>query len=112
VANPAAGPVADLKDAGAGRNTPGSRERLETLYGDERTEGGKVKATMKSHAAPPAHLRQQMQELPGRLRQEYAQLKVQWGGDTEYDEWFMGREVSKRAARDRIVWRYWGQRCR
>ena len=37
---------------------------------------------------PPEQLRQQKQALLDRLRQEYAQLKAQWGGDTEYDEWF------------------------
>jgi hypothetical protein len=89
MADPAAGPLAELKDAGAGRNKTGYRERFETLYGDERTEGGKVKATTKSHAAPPAYLRQQKLfsdqrlELPGWPRQEFAPSKVQRGGDTE-----------------------------
>ena len=30
-----------------------TRERLETLYGDERTEGGKIKATKKKRPIPP-----------------------------------------------------------
>ena len=33
-------------------------------------------------------MRQQKQALLDRLRQEYSQLKAQWGGDTDYDEWF------------------------
>ena len=65
-----------------------TRERLETLYGDERTEEGKIKATKKKRAVPPEQLRRQKQALLDRLRQEYTQLKAQWGGDTEYDEWF------------------------
>jgi predicted aminopeptidase len=65
-----------------------ARERLETLYGDERNEEGKIKATRKNRWIPPEQLRPQKQQLLDRLRQEYAQLKAQWGGDTEYDEWF------------------------
>jgi predicted aminopeptidase len=65
-----------------------TRKRLETLYGDERTEADKIKATQKNRWVPPEQLRQQKQQLLDRLRQEYAQLKAQWGGDTEYDEWF------------------------
>jgi predicted aminopeptidase len=65
-----------------------TREQLETLCGDERTEGGKIKATKQKRAAPPEQLRRQKQELLDRLRQEYAQLKAQWGGQTDYDAWF------------------------
>ena len=65
-------------------------ERLEALYGDERTEEGKVKAGNKKRALPPERLRAQKQHLIDRLQQEYAQLKAQWGGSTEYDEWFAG----------------------
>ena len=67
-----------------------TRGRLEALYGDERTEDGKIKAARTKRAVPPAQLRQQKQELLDRLRREYAQLKAQWGGDTEYDGWFAG----------------------
>jgi predicted aminopeptidase len=35
-------------------------------------------------------LRQEKQEILNRLQREYAQLKAQWGGNTEYDEWFAG----------------------
>jgi predicted aminopeptidase len=67
-----------------------TRERLETLYADERTEDGKVKAAKKERALPPEQLREQKQHLLNRLQQEYAQLKAQWGGNTEYDAWFAG----------------------
>jgi len=65
-----------------------TRKRLATLYGDERTEGGKIKATTKKRADPPEQLRRQKQQLLDRLQREYAQLKAQWGGATEYDKWF------------------------
>jgi predicted aminopeptidase len=65
-----------------------TREQLETLYGDERTEGGKIKATKQKRTVPPEQLRRQKQELLDRLQQEYAQLKAQWGGQTDYDAWF------------------------
>jgi predicted aminopeptidase len=67
-----------------------TRERLEALYGDERTAEGKVKAGKSKRATPPAQLRQKKQEILNRLQREYAQLKAQWGGNTEYDEWFAG----------------------
>jgi predicted aminopeptidase len=67
-----------------------TRERLEALYGDERTEDGKVKAAKRSGTKPPELLRREKQALIDRLRQEYAQFKAQWRGDAEYDEWFAG----------------------
>jgi len=65
-----------------------TRERLEALYEDTRTEEGQVQAVKKKRALPPEQLRREKQDLLDRLRREYAQLKAQWGGDTEYDEWF------------------------
>ena len=67
------------------RNT---RERLETLYGDERTEARQDQGDPKEPLGPPEQLRRQKQQLLDRLQQEYAQLKAQWGGNTEYDDWF------------------------
>ena len=65
-----------------------TRVRLETLYGDERTEAGKVKATRKPHIIPPEQMRRQKQELLDRLQRDYTQLKAQWGGATDHDAWF------------------------
>ena len=48
----------------------------------------KLKAAKKPRATPPEELRRQKQHLLDRLRSEYAQLKAQWGGNTEYDDWF------------------------
>jgi predicted aminopeptidase len=66
----------------------GTRERLEALYGDERTAGGKIKAARKQGALAPEQLRRQKQELLERLRRDYRKLKDEWGGNTEYDGWF------------------------
>ncbi len=65
-----------------------TRERLEKLYGDQRTDAGKIKATREPRWVPLEQLRRGKQELLGRLRQEYTQLKAQWGGVTDYDAWF------------------------
>ncbi len=65
-----------------------TRYRLEALYGDERTEEGEVKAAKEAPAIPPEQLRREKQDLIARLEREYSQLKAQWGGDTEYDDWF------------------------
>ena len=67
-----------------------TRERLQALYGDERTDEGNVKAAKKKHNLPPEQLRGQKQYLINRLQQEYTQLKAQWGGNTAYDDWFAG----------------------
>ena len=63
-------------------------DRLEALYGDTETEEGQVKAATEKRSLPPDQLRQQKQALLDRLQREYAQLKAQWGGDTEYNDWF------------------------
>jgi len=65
-----------------------TRERLEKLYGDERTEEGKIKAGKRAETAAPWVLRRQKQDLLNGLRRQYEELKAQWGGSTEYDEWF------------------------
>ena len=65
-----------------------TRERLMTLYGDERTDASKIKATRKPRWVAPEQLRRQKQELFEGLRQEYEQLKAQWGDHAEYDAWF------------------------
>jgi predicted aminopeptidase len=65
-----------------------TRERLESLYGDEQTEEGKVKATKKNRDVPPADLRRQKQQIMDQMKQDYAQLKARWGGASEYDAWF------------------------
>ena len=67
-----------------------TRRRLETLYGDERTDAGQIKATSKPRAMPPEELRRQKQQLLDNLRAEYAQLKAQWHGFKDYDAWFAG----------------------
>lgn len=65
-----------------------ARTRLEALYGDEQIEEGKVIATEKNRSVPPARLRRQKQRILQDLKADYARLKTEWGGDTEYDAWF------------------------
>jgi predicted aminopeptidase len=65
-----------------------TRQRLEKLYGDERTEEGTLRATKQNRGVPAEEMRRRKQEVYDRLRQDYAQLKAQWGGDTSYDAWF------------------------
>jgi len=67
-----------------------TRERLAALYGDERTAAGDFKATGKKRATAPEELRRQKQQVLERLQEEYRKLKTeQWGGDAQYDEWFV-----------------------
>ena len=65
-----------------------TRERLEVLYGDERTEDGKLKATKQKRGVPPEQLRQEKLQILDRLQRAYAELKKEWGGDTSYEAWF------------------------
>ena len=65
-----------------------TRERLETLYGDELTEAGLVQSTPKKRDIPREELRRQKQLILDDLQKEYVLLKAQWGGETEYDHWF------------------------
>jgi predicted aminopeptidase len=70
-----------------------TRLRLEALFGDERDENGKVKASRKPKPASPDELRRQKDALIERLRAEYAELKAAWDGQSQYDEWF-AREIN------------------
>jgi predicted aminopeptidase len=65
-----------------------TRERLEALFGDERTEEGQIRASHKPLPVPAERLREQKQNFLGELKQEYRGLKASWGEDTEYDLWF------------------------
>jgi predicted aminopeptidase len=67
-----------------------TRGRLAALYGDQRTEDGRLEATPRKRAVPPDQLRQQKQTLLEHLRRDYAQLRTQWGDDPDYDAWFAG----------------------
>ncbi len=76
------------------RLVAGTREQLQALYGDVRTAQGNLKATGKARATPPDQLRRQKRQLLELLQEEYQNLKAeQWGGDTEYDDWF-ARELN------------------
>ncbi|MEY2427619.1 MAG: hypothetical protein QOJ40_504 [Verrucomicrobiota bacterium] len=64
-----------------------TRQHLEALYGDVRTEDGKLKAAKKP-PLPPEDLRRQKQQIIEQLQKHYDQLKAQWGGEQGYDPWF------------------------
>ncbi len=66
----------------------GAREELETLYGDEKTEAGKIKASKKPRDIPPDQLKQQKKEIFERLHQRYVEVRTNWGGNMDYDDWF------------------------
>ena len=70
-----------------------TRNRLEVLYGDDRTETGRVEATDKNRDVPRETLRTQKQQLLAQLREDFAKMKEGWGGQTEYDSW-MANEVN------------------
>lgn len=65
-----------------------TRARLEALYGDTHTAGGKIRATDKNRGVPSEELRRQKAAILAQMQTEYAALKAGWGGDREYDGWF------------------------
>jgi len=65
-----------------------TRARLEALYGDERNEAGKIKATSKNRDQSREQLRQQKERIFAEMKQQFATLKQSWGGDHEYEDWF------------------------
>lgn len=67
-----------------------TRAKLQVLYGDTLTDEGKVKAARVKPAMPAAQLRHDKQVVLAELRANYAKLKAQWGGATDYDGWFKG----------------------
>jgi predicted aminopeptidase len=67
-----------------------ARTQLEKLYGDQRSDEGKIKASTKNHDAPPEELRRAKRQILEELKAGHARLKAQWGGDGEYDPWFVG----------------------
>jgi predicted aminopeptidase len=68
--------------------TLNTRRQLETLYGDEQTEDGKLKATRKKLELNPEQLRQKKKQILEELQQNYVLLRKEWSGDNSYDAWF------------------------
>jgi len=66
----------------------GTRARLQTLYGDQVTADGKIKAAEKKPSLSEQDLRRQKQEILDGMLAEFARLKTNWDGDTDYDGWF------------------------
>ena len=65
-----------------------TRRQLEALYGDSRNAQGKVISTEKNQSVPAQQLREQKTQVMQEMKQQFAGLKEQWNGDTEYDWWF------------------------
>ncbi len=65
-----------------------ARTKLEALFGDERDEDGNIKATKKKRGVPADVLRREKGRIIAELRDSYAGLKAEWGGEGEYDAWF------------------------
>jgi len=64
-----------------------TRVQLESLYGDQRTESGKIKAA-KQPPGVPAYLREEKRRILIELQQQFAELKKEWDGAADYDNWF------------------------
>jgi predicted aminopeptidase len=65
-----------------------ARRELEALYGDERNEAGKIKASRRPHRIPVDELARRKKGVFEQLRNRYAQMKAQWGGNADYDKFF------------------------
>lgn len=67
-----------------------TRQKLEVLYGDERTPDGDIKAAKRPREANIEQLLREKQRIQAGLRSDYERLKVEWGGSAGYDAWFAG----------------------
>jgi predicted aminopeptidase len=65
-----------------------TRAKLQRLYGDEQTADGKIHASTKVRAGSVEELRGQKRKILDEMQAQYARIKSDWGGDTEYDGWF------------------------
>ena len=65
-----------------------TRTQLETLYGDERTSDGRVKARPERFSDSPDQVRRGQQKVFADMQSEFERLKLGWGGDKEYDGYF------------------------
>jgi predicted aminopeptidase len=65
-----------------------ARSALENVFGDVRNEDGKLKPTRKNHNVSAGVLRKEKEQILEKLKTDFAQLKAQWGGETEFDWWF------------------------
>lgn len=65
-----------------------TRAQLEGLYGDERTENGKLRAGKKKQELASPVLRERKQQILDEMKQDFVRLKADWGGDPEFDGWF------------------------
>ncbi len=66
----------------------GTRAKLEALFGDQRTPDGKIETTDLKKNVPREEMRAAKRRIYDELKEGYARLKAEWGGDTSYDYWF------------------------
>jgi len=67
-----------------------ARTQLETVYGEEMDEHGKLRHESKAVPRNPEWQRTEKQRILETLRQRYAELRKEWDGYAGYDEWFAG----------------------
>jgi predicted aminopeptidase len=70
-----------------------TRHQLESLYGDERTEEGKLKRSLKKPELSENQMRLKKQEIFLQMREKYLEIKKGWMEDSSYDQWF-ARQVN------------------
>jgi predicted aminopeptidase len=63
-----------------------TRQKLQTLYGDTLTPGGKIKAA-KQHPRPVEQLRAEKQRILDGLRREWEKLRSEWDVGARLDDW-------------------------
>jgi predicted aminopeptidase len=65
-----------------------TRARLEVLYGDERTEDGKVRATKRKRGVGLEQLKKEKEQIFESMRADYEAMKKSWNSKSTWDGWF------------------------
>jgi predicted aminopeptidase len=65
-----------------------TRGKLVSLYGEQETADGKIKITTGKSNVTRDELRHRKQQILAEMKSEFARLKTNWSGDSEYDGWF------------------------
>jgi predicted aminopeptidase len=65
-----------------------TRVRLAPVYGEELTPEGQVKPAKQRLGLPRAEQQRQKEQVLEDMKKQFAQLKAEWGGKTDYDGWF------------------------
>ena len=65
-----------------------ARRQLEALYGDQRDQDGRIRASRRNAEAATAGLLAGKEKVFAELREQYALLKARWNQPGEYEDWF------------------------